>query len=69
MQRADDEVRHRRRVFWAAFAVTVGAGGVALLILLLNGDPDNREWARTIFAAILTGLVGYIGGSSTKPAP
>jgi hypothetical protein len=66
LQRAEDDARHRRKVFWAAFAVVVSAAAISLLVLLLNGDADNRAWARTIFAAILTGLVGYVAGSGAK---
>ncbi len=66
IQREDDEAVHRRQVFWAVFVVLLVVGTAAFAVMLFSSNPDNKEWARNIVAAIGSGLAGYVGGSAVK---
>lgn len=66
IRREDDEAVHRRQVFWAVFVILVVVGAAAFAVMLFSSNPDNKEWARNIVAAIGSGLAGYVGGSAVK---
>lgn len=69
LRRDEAEAAHKRRVFWALFAVVVAVGIFGTLTALLNNDPQTKEWARTVASAIIAGLIGYFGGSIGKASP
>ncbi|HEY0080809.1 MAG TPA: hypothetical protein VGB73_19560 [Pyrinomonadaceae bacterium] len=62
---------HQRRkelALHVATLVVVGlALGVCFFILLREGSvAGDKEWARQLLTAIVTGFVGYVVGKSTK---
>jgi len=69
LRREADEAAHRRRSFWAVFAVVLLVGAATFLVILLNRPPDPdtraRVRARTIFSAVVGGLVGYFTATRT----
>lgn len=67
LRREEDEAAHRRRSFWAVFAVVLLVGAATFLVILLNRppDPEVQAWARTIFSAVVGGLVGYFTATRT----
>lgn len=62
----EEEATHKRRVFWALFAVVIVVGVGSAMIAILNNDPQTQEWARTLASAVFAGLIGYFGGSVGK---
>ena len=69
MEEADAE--HRRRKELALHVVTFVVIGVALAlcvwaIVKKNSTPEDTKWAVPLLTAIVTGLVGYVTGRSSK---
>jgi hypothetical protein len=67
-ERAEGE--HRRlmeRIVLYAFAGSVATAFLcAFALFVIYSDPRDKEWARTVLMAILTGGISYMAGKQSQ---
>jgi hypothetical protein len=71
LRREELDAVHQRRKELALHVVAFVVIGVALslcvwVIVRNSSPPDDKKWAELLLTAIVTGLVGYVTGRSTK---
>lgn len=56
--------RMRERLFYVALAVVVLALGVSLYVAFLKDTvpADEKQWGRTVFSALVAGLLAFLTG-------
>lgn len=65
------DAQHRRRKdlvlhVAALVVVSVALGLCVWVIMNPDSNAEDKRWAGTVVTAIVTGLVGYVTGKSTK---